>query len=128
MGDDFGKLVLRVVLVLLVLLHGVAKLQSGVGGMMPMVQGIGLPGWFAYAVFLGEIAGPVMIILGVFARTGAFLIFVNMIFAILLVHRPELLTLGKQGGWALELQGMYLFTAFALMFMNPGKYAMTRRY
>ena len=128
MGDDFGKLVLRVVLGLLVLLHGVAKLQNGVGGMMPMVQGIGLPGWFAYAVFLGEIAGPIMIILGVFTRTGAFLIFVNMIFAILLVHRPELLTLGKQGGWALELQGMYLFTAFALMFMHPGKYAMTRRY
>ena len=128
MGDDFGKLVLRVVLGLLVLLHGVAKLKTGVGGLMPMVQGIGLPGWFAYAVFLGEIAGPVMIILGVFSRTGAFLIFANMIFAIVLVHRPELLTLGKQGGWALELQGMYLFTAFALMFMDPGRYAMTRRY
>ena len=128
MGEDFGKLVLRVVLGLLVLLHGVAKLQNGVGGMMPMVQGIGLPGWFAYAVFLGEIAGPIMIILGVFARTGAFLIFVNMIFAILLVHRPELFHLGKQGGWALELQGMYLFTAFALMFMNPGRYALMKRF
>jgi len=128
MGDDFGKLVLRVVLGLLVLLHGVAKLQTGVGGLMPMVQGIGLPAWFAYGVFLGEVAGPIMVILGVFTRTGAFLIFVNMLFAIFLVHRPELLMLGKQGGWALELQGMFLFTAFALMFMNPGKYAMTRRY
>src|SRR5688572_3872795 len=113
MGDDFGKLVLRVVLGLLVLLHGVAKLQNGVAGLMPMVQGIGLPAWFAYAVFIGEVVGPIMIILGLFTRTGAFLIFVNMIFAIFLVHRPELFTLGKQGGWALELQGMFLFTAFA---------------
>ena len=31
--------------------------------------------------------------------------------------------LGKQGGWALELQGMFLFTALALMFMSPGRYA-----
>jgi putative oxidoreductase len=51
-----------------------------------------------------------------------------MLFAIGLVHTGELLQLGKQGGWALELQGMFLFTALALMFMNPGRYAMTRRY
>jgi len=68
------------------------------------------------------------VILGFFSRVGAFLIFVNMIFAVLLVHRPELLTLGKQGGWALELQGMFMFTALALTFMSPGRYAMTRRY
>lgn len=128
MGDDFGKLILRLTLGLLILLHGVAKLKGGVGFLSPMVQGIGLPPWFAYGVYLGEIVAPIMIILGLFTRTGAFLIFVNMIFAILLVHRPELLTLGKQGGWALELQGMFLFTAFALMFMSPGRYALTRRY
>jgi putative oxidoreductase len=40
----------------------------------------------------------------------------------------ELLRFGKEGGWALELQGMFLFTAFALMFVNPGRYAMTRRF
>ena len=128
MGDDFGKLVLRLTLGLLILLHGVAKLKGGVGFLTPMVQGIGLPSWFAYGVYLGEIVAPIMIIVGLFTRTGAFIIFVNMIFAIVLVHRPELFTLGKQGGWALELQGMFLFTAFALMFMSPGRYALTRRY
>jgi putative oxidoreductase len=51
-----------------------------------------------------------------------------MIFAIVLVHRPELLTIGKQGGWALELQGMFMFTALALTLIGPGRYAMTRRY
>src|SRR5918993_1067315 len=127
MGDDFGKLILRLTLGILVLLHGIAKLKGGVGFLTPMVTGLGLPAWFAYGVYIGEIVAPIMIILGLFARTGAFIVFVNMIFAILLVHRPELFTLGKQGGWALELQGMFLFTAFALMFMNPGRYAMTRR-
>jgi len=36
--------------------------------------------------------------------------------------------MGKQGGYALELQAMFLFTALALVFMHPGRYAMTKRY
>ena len=126
--EDFGKLVLRLTLGILVLLHGIAKIKSGVGFLTPMVQGIGLPPWAAYGVYLGEVVGPVMLILGLFGRTGAFLIFANMLFAVVLVHRPELFTMGKQGGYALELQAMYLFTALALVFMPPGRYAMTRRY
>ena len=128
MGDDFGKLVLRLTLGLLVLLHGIAKVKGGIGSLTPLVTGIGLSPWFAYGVYIGEIVAPVMVILGFFTRIGAFIIFVNMVFAIVLVHRPELLTLGKQGGWALELQGMFMFTALALTFMSPGRYAMTRRY
>lgn len=128
MGDDLGKLIVRLTLGILILLHGVAKLKGGIGFLTPMVQGIGLPPWFAYGVYVGEVVAPIMIILGLFTRTGAFIIFVNMIFAILLVHRPELMTLGKQGGWALELQGMFMFVALGLVFMNPGRYALTRRY
>jgi putative oxidoreductase len=69
-----------------------------------------------------------MLILGLFARTGALIIVVNMLFAFVLMHRPDLFTLGKQGGWALELQGMFLFTALALALLGPGRYAMTRRF
>src|SRR5688572_508599 len=115
--DDFGKLVMRLALGLLVLLHGIAKLKTGVGGISGMVTGIGLPQWFAYGVYVGEILAPIMVIIGLYARAGAFIIFINMIFAIALVHRPELFTLGKQGGYALELQAMFLFTALALTFM-----------
>ena len=128
MGDDFGKLIVRATLGILILLHGVAKLKGGIGFLTPMVQGLGLPPWFAYGVYLGEVVAPLMVILGVFTRTGAFIIFVNMIFAVVMAHRPELFTLGKQGGWALELQGMFMFVALGLVFMNPGRYALTRRY
>ena len=125
--EDFGKLVLRVSLGLLVLLHGVAKIKGGVAGMTGMVTGIGLPPWFAYGVYIGEVLGPIMLILGLYSRVGAFFVFVNMIFAIVLVHRPELFQLGKQGGYALELQAMFLFTALALMFMTPGRYSIIKR-
>ena len=128
MGEDLGKLVLRLVLGILVLLHGIFKLKAGVGFIAPLVTGIGLPPWVTYGVYIGEILAPLMLILGFFSRLGAFIIFVNMIFAIVLMHRPDLLTLGKQGGWTLELQGMFMFTALALTFMTPGRYALTRRY
>ena len=126
--EDFGKLVLRLALGILMLLHGIAKIKGGVGFLTPMVTGIGLPPWFAYGVYFGEVIGPILVIIGLFSRTGAFLIFANMVFAIVLVHLPELFTLGKQGGWALELQGLFLFTALALVFMSPGRYAITRRF
>ena len=126
--EDFGKLVLRLTLGILVLLHGVSKIKSGVGFLVPMVQGIGLPPWAAYGVYLGEVLGPIMVILGLFGRTGAFLIFVNMLFALVLFHRSQLFSMGPQGGYALELQAMYLFTAFALILIHPGRYAITRRY
>ena len=128
MNEDLGKLVLRLTLGILMLLHGVAKLRGGVGFLEPMLQGVGLPPWVAFGAYIGEVVGPIMVILGLFSRTGAALIFVNMIFAVALVHRPELFTIGKQGGYALELQAMFMFTALALMLMSPGRIAVTQRY
>jgi putative oxidoreductase len=128
MSEDFGKLVLRLTLGILILLHGIAKLRGGIDFLTPMLKGVGVPPWFAYGVFIGEVLAPLMVILGLFMRVGAFLILVNMIFAIFLAHRPEILQLTKTGGWALELQGMFLMTAFALMFLGPGRYSLTRRF
>jgi putative oxidoreductase len=128
MSEDFGKLVLRLTLGVLILLHGIAKLRGGIGFLTPMLQGVGLPPWFGYGVLVGEVVAPVMVILGLYARVGAFLIFVNMIFAVVLAHRGELLELTPHGGWALELQGMFLMTALALVFLRPGRYALTRRF
>lgn len=127
MGDDIGKLILRLALGILFLLHGIAKLKGGIGFLTPMVTGMGLPAWVAYGAYAGEVAGPIMVILGLFTRIGALLIFVNMLFAVVLMHVPQLFTLGKDGGWALELQGMFIFTALALICMTPGRYAIIRR-
>ena len=128
MTEDFGKLLLRLTVGILVLLHGINKVRNGISGIEGMLVKSGLPDWLAYGVYAGEVLGPIMVILGLAMRTGAFLIVGNMLFAIFLVHSHEVFQLGKQGGWALELQGMFLFTALALMFMNPGRYSITRRY
>lgn len=125
--DDIGKLVLRLALGVLILLHGVAKIRNGVGGIEDMVTAMGMPGFVAYGVYAGEVLGPLLLIVGFYARVGAALIAANMIFAIVLVHTGELTRLTQTGGWALELQGMFLFTAIALLFMGPGRIGVNQR-
>lgn len=125
--NDTGKLILRLTLGILILLHGVAKLMNGIGGIQGMVTGMGMPAFFAYGVFAGEVLGPLLLIIGFYARVGAALIAINMIFAIVLAHTDELTSLTQNGGWALELQGMFLATAVALMLMGPGRIGINRR-
>ena len=121
---DVGKLVLRLALGIMILLHGIFKLQHGVSGISGMLQGAGLPGFFAYGVFIGEVIAPIMVIIGYHSRIGAALIAGNMLVAIALAHLNEIFALSGTGGWAIELQGMFLFTAVALCFLGAGRYAM----
>jgi putative oxidoreductase len=125
--NDTGKLVLRLTLGILILLHGISKLVHGIGPIQGMVTGMGLPGIVAYGVFAGEVLGPLLLITGFFARIGAALIAVNMLFAFALVHTGDLTRLNQNGGWALELQGMFLFSAVALALMGPGRFGVNQR-
>jgi putative oxidoreductase len=50
-----------------------------------------------------------------------------MLFAFALAHMGELTRLTQNGGWALELQGMFLFTAVALVLMGPGRIGINQR-
>ncbi len=127
MYDDIGKLVLRLTLGILMLLHGIAKLRYGVSGIEGMVTSHGLPGFLAYGVFVGEVIAPLMVIAGWHARTGGLIMAFNMVVAIALAHSSQLFELGKQGGWALELQGFYLFTALVVALIGPGRFALNRR-
>jgi putative oxidoreductase len=127
MSDSIGKLILRLALGILILLHGIAKLKGGVGGLTGTVTGAGLPAFVTYGVYVGEVLAPILVLLGWYSRIGAGLIAINMLFAFTLVHRPELLALGKAGGWALELQGMFLFTAIALAVLGPGRFSLNDR-
>lgn len=126
-NQDLGKLVLRLSLGLLVLLHGVAKITGGIGFITQVVQDAGLPGFLAYGVYAGEVVAPVMVILGLHARLGAAVIAFNMLVAIFLVHSAELFALNQTGGWALELQGMFLFGAIAVALLGPGNFSINKK-
>lgn len=127
MNESTGKLILRLALGLLILLHGIAKLTGGIGFVTSTVTAAGLPAFFAYAVYIGEVVAPAMVIAGWYSRIGAGLIAVNMLFAIGLVHRAELFSRVGSGGWALELQGMFLFAAVALILLGPGRFSINQK-
>lgn len=127
MMDDLGKLVLRLTLGILILLHGIAKVAGGIGSIEGMLASAGLPQALAYGVYLGEVVGPLLLILGWYARVGAALVAVNMLFAIGLAHTQQLFLLTDTGGWQLELQGMFLFTAVALFLTGPGRFSVNGR-
>jgi putative oxidoreductase len=121
--DDQGKLLLRVVLAVLLLFHGVSKLMGGIGFITGMLEKAGLPGVFGYAVYIGEVVAPLMILFGIYTRAAALVVAINMIVALLLVHTSQFFTLNEQGGWALELQGMYLGGAIAVALLGAGRYS-----
>lgn len=127
MYEDIGKLILRLTVSLLMLFHGIAKLSSGVRGIEGLLQDHGLPSLLAYGVFIGEVLGPVLVLIGLYTRVGALFIALNMVGAIALVHTSQLGDFNDAGGWALELQGFFLFTAIAVFLIGPGKFSIDRR-
>lgn len=124
---DFGKLLLRLTLGVVVLFHGIAKLRGGISGIESMVVAHGLPSWLAYGVFAGEVLAPILVLVGFYARLGGALIAVNMLFAIFLAHMGDLTDFNGQGGWAIELQAMLLASGAALALLGPGGYSANGR-
>jgi len=124
---DLGRLLLRITLGVCILFHGVAKIQGGIDGIAQGLTAIGLPGFIAYGVYLGEIVGPLLLIVGWFSRLGAGLIAINMVFAIAIAHRADVFKISEHGGWAIELQAIYLMAAIALVLMGAGRFAINER-
>ncbi len=122
-AEDAGKLLLRLMLGTLMLMHGMNKLMNGIDGINAVVSMNGWPQWVAYGVLIGEVLAPALIILGVLTRAAALVIAINMVVAVYLAHAHQLLQLTKTGGWALELQGMFLFSALVIALLGAGQYS-----
>ncbi|MFO7579035.1 DoxX family protein [Nitrosomonas halophila] len=124
-SDSLGKLTLRLSVGVLMLFHGVNKIlnPASLDFISKQLTGMNLPQALAYGVYLGEVIAPLMIILGIYSRLGGLLVFGNMIFAIVLVHRSHLFTLTDHGGYGLELQAFFLLTGLAVFFLGSGRMA-----
>lgn len=133
--EDLGKLVLRMSVGVLLLTHGISKIQN-FDSTMVWIQGVmtnlGMPVFMAYGVFLGEVLAPAFLILGILPRLSALAVMANMVVAILSHTTREnanaLFSLGDKGGWSYELQGLYLFGALAILIMGSGKLALYRKF
>ena len=127
-SDAFGKLLLRLSLGVLVLFHGVAKIMhpQAIETISGRLSDLGLPSVLVYGVYIGEVVAPLMLIFGVFARVAGTLVTINMIFALILVHRAQVFLLTAHGGWDLELQWMYLACGLVIAFIGGGRFALIK--
>ena len=126
--NDLGKLMLRLMLGILILFHGISKVMNGIDGITAAVAQRGLPAELGYFVYFGEVVGPILLILGIGTRIGALLVVANMLVALALSHMAQLFTISKSGGYGLELQAFYLFTAVAIAILGAGRYSLGGRY
>lgn len=109
-----AMVLLRVTLAVLLLFHGWAKIVYGIGSIEAMVAKTGLPGFLAYAVYLGEVIAPLFLLVGLYVVPAALVIALNMVVALILVHSQQFLQINKTGGWMLELQAFFLITALVV--------------
>ncbi|MBI3675106.1 MAG: DoxX family protein [Proteobacteria bacterium] len=121
MQEDFGKLVLRLTVGGLLLFHGVHKLLTGIQPIKDMLTAHGVPDALSYGVYLGEVVGPILVILGIFSRVGGVLIVVNLIVAVALAGMGSLMAISNGGGYALELEALYLFGGLSVALLGAGR-------
>lgn len=124
MHADLAKLLLRLALGSLILLHGIDKVLHGTALVSRSLAAAGWPSVLMYGVYVGEVVAPVLLILGIWSRMAAGAIAFNMLVAVALVHGGQLLALNRAGGWSLELQAMFFVTALGLCLLGAGRYSL----
>lgn len=124
--DDRGKLLLRLTIGILLLLHGIAKLKNGVGWMAGPLGGIGLPAFIGYGAYVGEVIAPLFVIAGKFARLAGLVIAFDLLMAIILVLRDKIFSLNQGGGWAIELELLFLLGGVMLFAFGSGRYSLSK--
>jgi len=125
-GPDIGKLILRLAIGGMMLLHGIAKLRGGLDGIKGMVASKGLPEIMAYGVYVGEVLAPLLLIVGFLTRPAAAILAINMVVAIALAHSGEIFQLSAHGGWAIELPMLFMLGSLALVFLGAGRFSVSR--
>ncbi len=125
--NDFGKLIFRITIAVLLFFHGYAKITYGLGFIEDALYANNLPIFLSYFVYVGEILAPLLIIIGYKTKLAATIIIFSMLFAIYLVFPNDLTTVTSKGTLKLELTYFYIFTSLSLIFLGAGKYSFDRR-
>jgi putative oxidoreductase len=119
--EDFGKLILRLTIGGLLLIHGISKVRNGIDWLPGALAAKNLPEILKWGVYIGELLAPVLVILGLFTRPAAFIILINMAMATYIAKMDAIGGLGKGGGWSLELEALYGLGALAICFLGAGR-------
>jgi len=100
---SIASTIMRVVLGIIFLAHGIDKLQMGLGNVDGYFSSVGVPGFLAYVAAILELVGGVMLIVGLFTRYVSAL-FVIMLIAAIFMMKLSVGLIGNGGaGYELDL-------------------------
>ena len=99
MKTEIGLLLLRIVVGITFLVHGLDKFNGGIEQTVGMFEGMGFPGFLAYLVTFAEILGGLALIIGLFTRLVSIVFAIIMATAIFQVKLDS----GFLGGFELDL-------------------------
>lgn len=117
---EVGSFIIRVVLGIIFFMHGLDKFKGGVENTAGWFESIGLPGFLAYGVAVVELAGGIMLVLGLFSRIVSILFAIVMIGAIVKVKLAiGFFGNGQMAGYEMDLA----FLAMAIMIAITGSKA-----
>jgi putative oxidoreductase len=99
--------IMRVVLGILFLAHGISKFQMGMAGVSGWFQSVGIPGFLAYIVSPIELVGGILLIVGLFTRYVSILLILVLLGAVFTVKLSAgLMGNGQMAGYELDLSFM----------------------
>jgi putative oxidoreductase len=124
--EDLAKLVTRVTVGVLILLHTWAVV-NGEQAIRDTLIAWGLPVGLAWTSLIFEGIAPIMVILGVYARIGAWMMTFWMVMAFLLAHitTGHIFELAPNGvGWRVEGPFFFLALSFVVALQGAGRYGL----
>ncbi len=118
----YGAFMLRVGLGAMALAHGLLKVfVFTIPGTVGFFESLGYPGFFAYIVIAGEIAGGIALITGIHARLAAVAL-IPILVGATLQHAPNgWLFSSQNGGW--EFPAFWIMALAAQALIGPGAFA-----
>ncbi|TDC08234.1 DoxX family protein [Nonomuraea longispora] len=110
----------RIVMGLLFACHGAATLFGVLGGPYGAAPGIGQwPGWWAALI---QLAGGVLVMLGLGTRAAAVICSGSMAYAYFFVHQPQALFPIQNGG---EKAALFCWGFLLVAVLGPGRWALS---
>jgi putative oxidoreductase len=124
--EDIAKFVVRLTVSALILLHTWAVI-NGELAIRETLMRWNLPVALAWTSVIFEGLGPIMVILGVYARLGAWMMTFWMVMAFALAHidTGHIFQLAENGvGWRVESPFFFLALSFAVALQGAGRFGL----
>lgn len=117
----WALLLVRLVMGVALVLHGLPKIQNPTAWMDAAGGGSGVPSFLQALAAFAEFGGGIFLILGLLTQLAALGLVGMMVGALALVHIPQGHPFVAQGGPSFESALLYLVMSIMFMILGPGK-------